>query len=77
MMHVRKTAIALIASLGLMGCQTVNGIAVAGYDPPANIRAAQGESFCARNTAVCVLGVVVVVGAVAFAASGGGGGGGY
>ena len=74
-MRVRIVALVLTAALSLPACQTIGGVQLAGRDAQTRVYPAQAESFCGRNPAICVLGVVVVVGGAVALASGGGGGG--
>ena len=68
-MKCARVSTVLAMSIGLIGCQTVNGIDVRPHP-------AQGESFCERNLVLCVVGGAAFMGGVALAASGHRGGSG-
>ena len=65
-MHLTKRCLAVLALIGLTACQSVSGMRVNGVE----IHPAQGETFCERNTMMCLLGGAAVAVGVAFAAMG-------
>jgi hypothetical protein len=65
-MGLTRAGVAVAALIGLTACQSVNGMRINGVD----IHPAQGETFCERNIAMCLLGGAAVAGGVALAAMG-------
>jgi hypothetical protein len=83
-MRKLRTTIALVASLALAACQTLDGVRVNGVDlSDKRVTEAQGNfGFCEANPFVCILLGVGVVGGLILILSGDdddgpGGGGGY
>lgn len=67
-MRLVKGGLAVVASVGLTACQTINGMTVNGVS--ISPHPAQGETFCERNVVVCLVGGAAVAGGVALAAMG-------
>ena len=67
LMRLVRPAMLFAASIALTACQTASGMRVNGID----IHPAQGgETYCERNTVMCLLGGAALAGGVAFAAMG-------